>query len=145
MATRAAARPSRQRSSDDPHAQRSFFPRQTQAQLFAVTPDSSFQAPGNASEGARFKMQLAQCADEGHAARAIRICGEMKKAQIAPDLNTYNWLIHACAKQGLASECLAFLEDMETSGLKPGIETYNHVLYVSGLRDTHSTVLIWGP
>jgi len=79
-------------------------------------------------------MQLAECADAGHAARAMRTCAAMKKAQIAPDATVYNWLIHACAKQGLANECLAFLEEMEAFNLKPTVETYNHVIYVSGLR-----------
>jgi pentatricopeptide repeat protein len=79
-------------------------------------------------------MQLAQCADAGHAARAIRICAEMKRAQVPPDVTAYNWLIHACAKQGLANECLAFLDDMEALNLKPTIETYNHIIYVGDIR-----------
>jgi pentatricopeptide repeat protein len=88
----------------------------------------------NAGLAPRLKMQLAVCAEAGHAARAFRICAEMKHAGIRPDIAAYNLLLHACAKQGLAYECLALLEDMQPLGLRPDQETYNHVLFVCGFE-----------
>ena len=114
----------------------SFFLRHTQSQIFSVPPDSSFRAPrSEAGLAARLKMQLAACAESGHAARAFRICAQMKHAGIRPDIAAYNWLLHACAKQGLAHECLALLEDMRPLGLRPDQETYNHVLFVCNFEN----------
>lgn len=113
---------------DDEARFSSLLPKHTQSQIFPVTPNSNFRAPR--SEVGRLKAQLADCANAGHAARAFRICTQMKQAGIRPDITTYNWLLHACAKQGLASECLALLDDLKALKLKPDLDTYNHVLYV---------------
>lgn len=108
-----------------------FFPKHLQSQIFSGMPSSNFRAPqSNAGIAARYKMQLAAAADAGHAARAFRICAEMKHAGIMPDITAYNWLLHACAKQGLSNECLALLEDMPSLKLEPDQETFNHVLFV---------------
>ena len=75
-------------------------------------------------------MSLAWAIQADRAGVAFRICHDLKRKGIKPDIIAYNSLLSACAKQDMGELCLALLEDMEPLGLKPTRESFNSVLAV---------------
>jgi len=77
-----------------------------------------------------YRTQLDDHGRMGMANRAFRVCEDMKRSGIEPNVTCYNLVLLACAKKNLGKEALVLLYDMEQMRIKPTVETYNHIFAV---------------
>lgn len=61
---------------------------------------------------------------------ALNIYFEMRKAGIAPNLQSYGSLLHVCAQSGQVRIALSLLEEMRNRGLKPNAKVWGAALNV---------------
>ncbi|TDL26251.1 hypothetical protein BD410DRAFT_716086 [Rickenella mellea] len=102
-----------------------------------------------ASRLSHYNHRLQTAAELGRSIDALRLCSDMKRQNIRPDIETYNCLILTLAKAGVHQEAWAAYNDMKLLNISPNRETFNSLIlacrnlptyalfYTLGLMDIH--------
>ncbi|EPQ56972.1 hypothetical protein GLOTRDRAFT_127356 [Gloeophyllum trabeum ATCC 11539] len=78
---------------------------------------------------------MSRFADEGRAANAFRLCGDMKERGVMPNLQTYELLLRSLVNEAWVVEAFAVFEDMLALGIRPSVDTYNTLMRINRLED----------
>lgn len=107
---------------------------------WSFVPDHSFQGTASGSAIARYQFRSTGFANSKNTIQVLRMCKEMKKEGVKPDIIIYNNLLACLAEDCHVLEAWAVVEDMSSMGIAPDRNTFHHLIHAS--RQLQSTA-IW--
>ncbi|KAG0693392.1 hypothetical protein DFH29DRAFT_964221 [Suillus ampliporus] len=90
-----------------------------------------FKEPARRSAIARYQFRSTGIANVKKSVDALRMCKEMKKEGVKPDIIIYNNLLACVAEDCQVLEAWAIVEDMTSMGIAPDRHTFHHLIHVS--------------
>ncbi|KAG1809337.1 uncharacterized protein BJ212DRAFT_1379489 [Suillus subaureus] len=106
---------------------------------WSFVPDQTFQGTARGSAIARYQFRSTGIANSKKTVDALRMCGEMKKEGVKPDIIVYNNLLACLAEDCQTLEAWAVVEDMSSMGIAPDRNTFHHLIHAS--RRMQSTAM----
>ncbi|KAG2153753.1 uncharacterized protein EDB93DRAFT_1134621 [Suillus bovinus] len=106
---------------------------------WSFVPDQTFQGTAHSSAIARYQFRSTGLANSKNTAQTLRMCQEMKREGVKPDIIIYNNLLACLAEDCQVLEAWAVVEDMSSMGIAPDRNTFNHLIHAS--RRLHSTAM----
>ncbi|KAG2079233.1 hypothetical protein BDR04DRAFT_1086392 [Suillus decipiens] len=106
---------------------------------WSFIPDQSFQGTARGSAIARYQYRSTGIANSKLTPEALKLCREMKKEGVKPDIIIYNNLLACLAEDCQVLEAWAVFEDMRSMGIAPDRNTFHHLIHAS--RRLHSTAM----
>lgn len=115
---------------------------------WSFVPDHSFQGTASGSAIARYQFRSTGFANSKNTIQVLRMCKEMKKEGVEPDIIIYNNLLACLAEDCHVLEAWAVVEDMSSMGVAPDRNTFHHLIHVRFYFFGHCTLpyrFIMGP
>jgi pentatricopeptide repeat protein len=97
---------------------------------WSFVPDQTFQGTARSSAIARYQFRSTGIANSKKSVEALRMCREMKKEGVKPDIIIYNNLLACLAEDCQVLEAWAVVEDMNSMGIAPDRNTFHHLMHV---------------
>jgi pentatricopeptide repeat protein len=107
---------------------------------WSFVPDHSFQGTASGSAIARYQFRSTGFANSKNTIQVLRMCKEMKKEGVKPDIIIYNNLLACLAEDCHVLEAWAVVEDMSSMGIAPDRNTFHHLIHVRFCFFGHCTL-----